>query len=210
MPLKPYLLTLTVACACLIGCGDKTNDVSEEASNQTDTTGDDTTNTSPTDTTEPEPDDSDTNLNIVTGTSIGEAQLGQTFAEIKSVFGEPDTARGYNRMIIANWGALGVDVTFASPLMFEIDDSAIALAMNTITDSGFSGDAIPGMTKSEVEAAIGVSNDETLGFSFYAEGIVVEYDEDNVAAKIGIYAPYVVRTEPPEMLPAATTMDDAQ
>ena len=213
MPLKPFLLTLSIACASLMSCGDKSNGVNSDPVNQTDTTGDDVTNTSPGDTTDTEPSDTGepaSTLNIVVGTSVGEAQLGQSFAEIKAVLGEPDTARGYNRMIICAWAALGLEISFSSPLDFEIDDSAIALAMNTVTESGFSGDAIPGMTKSQIENAIGISTDETQGFSFYAEGIVVEYDENNIAIKVGIYAPYVVRAEPPEMLPATTTMDEAQ
>ena len=72
---------------------------------------------------------------------------------------------------------------------FEISDSAIALAMNTVSETGFTGVATPGMEKSQIENELGVSTDETLGFSFYQEGIVVEYDENNISTKIGVYAP---------------------
>ena len=113
-------------------------------------------------------------------------------------------------MILGTWSALGLEINFSSPLTYEIDDTGIALAMNTVTETGFSGSVIPGMEKSQVENAIGVSTDETLGFAFYAEGIVVEYDDNDVVTKVGIYAPYVVRTEPPVMLPAATTMEAPQ
>jgi|MDSW01.2.fsa_nt_gb hypothetical protein len=208
MPFKPYLLILSIVCAALTACGDKAVETSPEPAQETDTNGDDTNTTSPD--TEITPDASESDLNIVAGRSIGAAELGQTFAEIKAVLGEPNTARGYNRMILGTWSALGLEINFSSPLSFEIDDTAIALAMNTVTETGFSGDVIPGMEKSQVENVLGISTDETLGFSFYAEGIVVEYDENNVASKVGIYAPYVVRTEPPEMLPAATTMDAPQ
>ena len=208
MPFKPYLPILSIVFAALFGCGDKAVETSPEPAQETETSGDDTSTTSPD--TETTPDASESDLNIVAGTSIGAAQLGQTYAQIKAVLGEADTARGYNRMILGTWSALGLEINFSSPLSFEIDDTAIALAMNTVTETGFSGDVIPGMEKSQVENVLGVSTDETLGFSFYAEGIVVEYDENNVASKVGIYAPYVVRTEPPEMLPAVTTMDAPQ
>ena len=208
MPFKPYLLILSIAFAALSGCGDKAAETSPEPAQATDTTGDDTTTTSP----DPEttPDETESGLEIVAGKSIGSAELGQTYGEIKALIGEADTARGFNRMILGSWSALGLEINFSSPLKFEIDDTAIALAMNTVTETGFSGDVIPGMEKSQIENVLGVSSDETLGFSFYAEGIVIEYDEDNLATKVGIYAPYVVRTEPPEMLPAATTMDAQQ
>lgn len=201
MPFKPYLLILSIVFASLAACGDKAVETSPEPVQETDTTSPDTETT---------PDESDSELSIVAGTSIGAAQLGQTYAQIKAVLGEADTARGYNRMILAAWSAHGLEINFSSRLSFEIDDTAIALAMNTVTETGFSGDVIPGMDKSQVETALGVSNDETLGFSFYAEGIVVEYDENSVVSKVGIYPPYVVRTTPPEMLPAATTMDAPQ
>ena len=208
MPFKSYLLILSIVFAALSGCGDKAVETSPEPAQETDTTGDETNTTSP----EPEttPDEAESDLEIVAGKSIGAAELGQTYGQIKAALGEADTARGYNRMILGTWNALGLEINFSSPLQFGIDDTAIALAMNTVTDTGFSGDVIPGMEKSQVESVLGVSTDETLGFSFYAEGIVVEYNEDNTAKKVGIYAPYVVRTEPPEMLPAATTMDAPQ
>ena len=56
--------------------------------------------------------------------------------------------------------------------------------MNTVSDTGFTGVATPGMEKSQIENELGVSTDETLGFSFYQEGIVVEYDENNISTKL--------------------------
>ena len=213
MPSKPYLLMIMITCTALIGCGDKSNEISPEPNNPVDTTTDANTDPSTTDSTETNPEETETSagpLLIVAGQGIGGAELGTTFAEVRSVLGEPDTARGYNRMILCSWATLGMDITFSSPLDFEISDSAIALAMNTVSDTGFTGVATPGMEKSQIENALGVSTDETLGFSFYQEGIVVEYDENNISTKIGVYAPYVVRAEPPVMLPAATSMDEAQ
>jgi hypothetical protein len=111
-------------------------------------------------------------------------------------------------MIIAAWPQLGLEIFFASELDFAINDGAWAMSMNTTQDNGFTGSAIPGMSRSQIETAVGTTHDETLGFAFYECGLVVQYDEDNIATQVGVVPAYIKRTTPPVMLPASSTMEN--
>jgi hypothetical protein len=153
-------------------------------------------------------DNSVADLAIVEGQSIGAAKIGDTFAEITALLGEPEPPMGYNRMIIAAWPQLGLEIFFASELDFAINDAAWAMSMHTTQDNGFSGSAIPGMSRSQIETAVGTTNDETLGFAFYECGLVVQYNEDNIATQVGVVPAYIKRATPPVMLPASTTMEN--
>jgi hypothetical protein len=111
-------------------------------------------------------------------------------------------------MIIAAWPELGLEIFFASELGFAINDAAWAMSMNTTQGDGFSGSAIPGMSRAQIETAVGTTHDETLGFAFYECGLVVQYNEGSIATQVGVVPAYIKRTSPPVMLPASTTMED--
>jgi hypothetical protein len=205
---RPSLLLALIAACLLLGCGagnpepaspdSQTGSATPPSSSDDNEAGDNTTNV----------DDSLSPLAIVEGEGIGGAKIGDTFAEITAVLGQPDPPTGYNRMIIASWPQLGLEVFFASELDFAINDAAWAMSMNTTLDTGYSGAAMPGMNRSQIETAVGTTNDETLGFAFYECGLVVQYDENNIATQVGVVPAYIKRTSPPVMLPASTTMED--
>ena len=207
---RPSLLLAFIAACLLLGCGAG----SPEPSSPDSQTGS-ATPTPSSDENQADADDEDTNvedapttLAIVEGLGIGGVEIGDTFAEVKAILGEPESPMGYNRMIVASWPQLGLEIFFASELAFEINDAAWAMSMNTTQGDGFSGSAIPGMIRSQIETAVGTTNDETLGYAFYECGLVVQYDENNIATQLGVVPSYIKRTQPPVMLPASTTMEN--
>ncbi|MBT6433820.1 MAG: hypothetical protein HOK28_12045, partial [Deltaproteobacteria bacterium] len=177
---RTSLLLAFIAACLLLGCGAGSPESSSPDS-QTDSGA--PTPSSDDNQADTDANDEDTNvegapatLAIVEGLGIGGVEIGDTFAEIKAILGEPESPMGYNRMIVASWPQLGLEIFFASELDFEINDAAWAMSMNTTQGDGFSGSAIPGMNRSQIETEVGTTNDETLGYAFYECGLVVQYD----------------------------------
>lgn len=207
---RPSLLLTFITACLLLGCGagtqepfspdSQTDSATPAPSSNGDETGadDEVTNV----------EDAPTPLAIIEGVGIGGVEIGDTFAEVKAILGEPESPMGYNRMIVASWPQLGLEIFFASELAFEINDDAWAMSMSTTQGDGFTGSAIPGMIRSQIETTVGTTNDETLGYAFYECGLVVQYDEGNIATQIGVVPSYIKRTQPPVMLPASTTMEN--
>jgi hypothetical protein len=142
-------------------------------------------------------------LEIIPGVGIGPVTLGMTYGELRSVYGEPDALIDYNRVFLATWMELGVEVVMGSGLDDSIEESARVVSVGTKLPLDFSGDVVPGMTRAEGDAILGTCTDVIDDTHCYHEaGLYLGYDESGVIRTIAVHPLYTFRAAPPEMTAA--------
>lgn len=146
----------------------------------------------------PDDDSSMNSMLIEPGIGVGGLKVGMTYKQVKEVIGEPESSMGFNRLILADYKVLGLELLIASPDLTTPVDSAKLMAIGAKTGGNFSGMAIPGMSKEQITAAAGSEGEDTGKFVYYPAGFSVEYVE-NIAVNIGIFNPYILSYDPPEM-----------
>ena len=192
MRCHPFLYFLVVA-IFFAGCSDRTGskrstdvtetevpaDEEEEADSETDSVGD--------------------TVEIVAGVGIGPAKLGGTYGDLVREIGPPDSTFEYFRIIFAVWLDLGIEVVFSSGISAELGEDDPIVSVGTKLPEGYRGSVIPGMTRAEAEAQIGVCTDVVDDVHCYHPvGLYLGFDDENVRT-VAIHPPYTVRSEPPAM-----------
>lgn len=140
-------------------------------------------------------------LLIMPGNSIGAIGLGMTYAQMREAFGEIPQAIGFRKLYIVPYPEFGLEVVYASGSETGLSDDAWVMAVGTTGTEGFTGDVVPGMTRSEVEISYGIAPEEARGHAFYPSGVSVKYEDDRVV-RVGIFKPYEIRLVPPPMAQA--------
>ena len=144
------------------------------------------------------------------GQSIGPVQIGVTYAELIEELGEFDNAMGYRRNILGTYAELGIEVALTSAEEFTPSLDAVVVAIGTLVGKGnFAGPILPGMSGEELDEAIGDTESDVIGnFIFLPTGISIQTNEDGGVERVGIYPAYTIRTEPPAMVPASTSLGE--
>ena len=157
--------------------------------------------TTATDSGDPESEQTQTiGLEIIPGVGIGPVELGMTYGELLSLYGEPDALIDYNRVFLATWMALGVEVVMGSSLDDSIEESSRVVSVGTKLPLDFSGAVIPGMTRAEGDAILGTCTDVIDDTHCYHEaGLYLGYDGSGVIQTVAVHPLYTFRADPPEM-----------
>ncbi len=188
-PKRSLTTSLYAICAAsvVISCGDKDTETQEGADDvRVEDTGS---------------DGKATPLSIAPGTGIGPVRVGMTYAELQALVPQPTSQMGFNRMVIGSWTDLGLDVVFASSEETQISDDAVVVAAGAKAPGSFKGAVLPGMSRSDVVAALGESEEAVEEYVYYEVGLSVQYaaDEQTVEA-VGIFSPYELEPNPPKMI----------
>ena len=148
-------------------------------------------------------------LEIRAGECIGTVCLGMTYAELLAEVGELEEARGYRRIILGRYSDLGIEVSLASPDEFVATPDALVVAVGTLEGTSFDGVILPGMSAAELVAGIGDTPADVAGkYLFLPTGMSVLTGDDGSVERVGIFASYTIRREPPAMIHASTTMPE--
>lgn len=146
------------------------------------------------------------NMDIRPGEGIGSVSIGMKYSRVKELLGEPASQMGFNRLVTAQYSSLFLELVFASPDLAELKDDAVLIAAGALTGGNFSGKALPGMTKDEISSAVKEDNEDTGSYVFYPSGFSVQY-ENSKAVLIGVFSPYKISYDPPEMEKCKTTAE---
>ena len=142
-------------------------------------------------------------LRIVPGVGIGPVEIGMTYGELRALYGEPDALLDYNRVFLATWMALGVEVVLGSRLDDSIEESSRVVSVGTRLPLDFSGEVVPGMTREEADVILGECTDVIDDTHCYHEaGLYLGYDESGVIQTVAVHPLYTSRAVPPEMTTA--------
>lgn len=141
-------------------------------------------------------------LAVVPGKSVGPIALDMTFADVKVALGEPTATLANNRVGFVQYDALGLEMAVTTPSPSTVEDDALVLAIGVSSAVGFSGGALVGQTRSQIEEALGAPADEVGPISYYAAGASVEWDDSEKAARVAVTPVYTPAPTPPEMTPA--------
>ncbi len=147
-----------------------------------------------------------TKLEIKAGEGIGDIKVGMKYSEIKTLVGEVDTQMGFNRLVTAEYKSLGLELVFSSPDLMELKDDAILISIGAMEDGSFSGNVVPGMSRSDIEDILTGDKEDTGDYVFYPAGISVHYEDDE-AVLVGVFPAYELQYDPPEMKPCSTTIN---
>ena len=142
-----------------------------------------------------------TDLSITPGAGIGEVQVGMTYAGLRATLGEPDSLSLQSRIALAGYDDFGIEVLFTTANNTEVTDDAVAIAVGARPTRGVAhrGCPRPGQSRAEIEAELGEAPEVVGAYHYYPVGVSVEYDSDEVAFAVGVFAPYALAPEPPPM-----------
>ena len=204
--MKPHDWAVATLFAAALGCSPDGADTKDAPtpSSDTDGSGDDLPDDD--DISDDDSDDSDVepeSLEIVPGVGIGPVQLGDSYGELYEAYGEPDVMTDYNRLFLATWLELGVEIVVGSGQDEAPEEDSIVASVGTRLPDGFHGVVFPGMSRAAADEALGpcgdVIDDEHC---FHSAGVYLMYSDDGLIERVAVHPAYTLRPEPPEMLPA--------
>lgn len=141
---------------------------------------------------------------IEAGVGVGAVKLGATYATAKAALGPATMTLGLNHLAFARYPSLGMELVVGSSIADDASDDAAILAIGVTGTTGYAGKARPGMSRAEIEAALGKAPDTADTVVYYPSGLSITYQAD-VATNVAVFAPYQPVTAAPEMTPAKTT-----
>lgn len=145
-------------------------------------------------------------MDIRPGDGVGPVNIGMKYSSVKELIGEPSSQMGFNRLVTAQYSSFFLELVFASPDLAELKDDAVLISIGALSGGNFSGKALPGMTKDEISSAVKEDNEDAGSYVFYPSGFSVQY-ENNKAILIGVFSPYKISYDPPEMEKCKTTAE---
>lgn len=139
---------------------------------------------------------------VVVGERVGPVLLGMSYAEMVEALGAEPAGFGADGAVLLNVAAPPMQVVLASPRLDGPAPEAVVIAAQANGPAGFEGPVRPGITRAEVEAALGAPTLTVGAIDFHAAGAAVVYEGD-VAAQVTIWPAYTVAQTAPEMQPPA-------
>jgi len=116
----------------------------------------------------------------VPGARIGNVELGQRYYEVRSLLGAPSTEPvTLVRLGHARWSEPPIDVLFTSPDETTLTDGAVVIGVGQTVSA----------SRDTVESKYGTSTDRYNGHDYYANGLAVDYGDDDVADRIAVFTP---------------------
>lgn len=137
---------------------------------------------------------------VVPGERLGDVTLDMTYAQVVDVLGEPTGALVNSRIGFARFDG-EVEVVFTSPEADALTDDSRIVGIGLGAAGDYTGPALPGATRAEVESALGPAPDSIESIDYYPEGLSVEYDGDTVF-RVAVIPPYERRPDVPAMVGA--------
>jgi hypothetical protein len=141
---------------------------------------------------------------ITPGTSIGRLTIGMRYQEVSALYGEMANAIVDARIAIGGYPEQGLDMILISPEDATLSPDAVVIAVGAKTEA-FAGFPKPGLSRAEIESALGKAPIKAGTIDYYLSGVSVKYGTGSggdVAKAVGVFAPFTHVPSPPEMQPA--------
>ncbi len=137
-------------------------------------------------------------LAVVPGIGIGDLRMGMTYGDVKALIGPYTTKLAFARIAYLDYQELRLKVVVTSELDLDVNDQSKVIALGALPGGEFSGQPLPGSSRSAIEDQFGAPSEESGGFVFYAAGFSCQYENDQAIA-IGVFDAYELKPDPPEM-----------
>jgi hypothetical protein len=141
---------------------------------------------------------------ITPGAGIGPVTIGMRYQEVSALYGQMTNAIVDGRIAVGGYPDQGLDLILTSPEDFSLTADAVVIAVGAKT-AAFGGFPRPGLTRAEIEAALGTAPLKAGPIDYYPAGVSVKYGTEggaDVAKAVGVFPPFTRAPSPPEMRPA--------
>jgi len=128
-----------------------------------------------------------------------------TLEQVLNLLGEPDSQFGFQRLINLRYNDLALEILFTSSEANTASEDAVVRAVSTLPGASVSGEVPLGLSRMELEERWGAPGIESEPVAYFEEeGLAVEFNSEDKAVRYGVWPPYSLTPEAPEMLPALT------